>query len=94
MLLVKLDHARDVAGIPFYITSDYRPGDRRAHGRASAADFSTRPRSGLVTSHERFLTLRGLFVAGFHRIGIYDRHFHVDVDPELPQEVAWLGESR
>lgn len=94
-LLQKLDHAREVAGIPFVIGFEaYRTeahnseldgaAKNSAHLRGYAVDIQVRaPRN-------RFLILRGLIIAGFTRIGDrYDAHIHVDCDPTLDQSVAW-----
>lgn len=87
-LLDMLQEARTEAGVPFVITSGYRPGDDGAHGRRLAVDIRC------SESRPRFRILRGLILAGFNRIGIYDQHIHADCDPDLDQEVVWLGESQ
>ena len=87
-LLLKLDEARDIAGIPFIINSGFRPGDPKSHGRGYAADIKA------IGSRQRFLILRGLILAGFHRIGDYPRHYHADCDPSLPPEVCWRGKYK
>ena len=85
-----LDRARQIAGIPFEITSDFRPGDPRAHGLGKAVDIRAR------SSRARKLIVEGLLAAGFNRIGIYDKHIHADVadGPDFPQNVIWLGTSK
>lgn len=40
-LLVTVDYIRDRVGDPFFITSDYRPGDSRLHGLGRALDWAT-----------------------------------------------------
>lgn len=94
LLLLQLEAARDIAGLPFYITSDYRPGDPRAHGRGNAVDFRLSPRPAPISGRARWTVTRALLAASFRRIGLYDRHIHVDVDEELPQDVIWIGESQ
>lgn len=86
-LMRQLDVARDLAGVPFIITSDYRPGDKKAHGKGLAVDLR------VMSSRDRFHILKGLFRACFVRIGDYDRHIHADIDDSLPQKVAWWGTS-
>ena len=85
----RLDLARSFAGIPFEITSDYRDDDDHSpHRTGRAVD---------IRSHHsltKFKIVRGLLKAGFTRIGVYDRHVHVDSDPQGPSEVLWIGESR
>jgi zinc D-Ala-D-Ala carboxypeptidase len=86
-----LDKARHEAGVPFVLTETVAEGgshvENSAHGRGLAVDIRCRD------SHTRFRILRGLLHVGFNRIGIYDRHCHVDYDSSLPQQVAWLGVS-
>ncbi len=90
-LLLRLDEVRHEAGVPIGITSDYRPGDGGAHGRGLAVDIS-----GVdgMTSRWRFLVLRAAFKLGWHRIGVYDHHVHLDIDDSLAPEVCWHGGSR
>jgi hypothetical protein len=93
-LLLKLDAARRAAGRPFYIKSDSRPGDPRAHGDGDAVDFGLAPESQNIKGAERWVLLFILVQAGFKRIGLYDKHFHVDVSTRLPSRVIWIGESQ
>lgn len=83
-----LQSARTIAGIPFVITSGVRPGDPRGHGEGYG--FDIRAHSGRA----RYKIVFALWVAGFTRIGVYDRHIHADCDPDLPTEVLWPGKSR
>jgi len=93
-LLVKLDSARDVAGIPFTITSSYRedpdPTDdeNSAHYEGLAVDIRA------PDGYSRFRIVNALLAAGFLRIGVYDRHVHADVDPNKPAPVLWTGVSQ
>jgi hypothetical protein len=83
-----LDDARSIAGVPFVLTSAFRAGDPRSHGRGLAVDIRC------SDSETRWRILKGVILAGFLRIGIYDRHIHVDIDESLPQRVAWWGRSQ
>lgn len=87
-LLARLDNARHEAGVPFDLTSTYREGDEKSHGRGYAVDIAC------TKSRARWHILRGLIAAGFTRIGIYDLHIHADCDPSLAPEVVWLGKSK
>lgn len=93
-LVSKLDLARDDAGVPIQITSSYRHGDDKAHGRGWAVDLSDNLVGDACASHWRFRVVRALLRQGFARIGVYDRHIHVDLDPDLPQQVLWWGTSK
>lgn len=94
-LLARLDYAREQAGIPFVITSDYRePGPDEpdsAHHLGKAVDI--RVCSGM----ERFRIVRAALNSGFKRIGVYDKHIHLDVataEDGFPMNVIWEGKSR
>lgn len=86
-LMLSLDKARELAGIPFIITSSYRENDELAHGDGEAVDI----RAWYGSS--KFLIVRAAIDAGFNRIGIYDRHVHLDVSTRLPTNVIWIGKS-
>lgn len=90
--LRKLFMAREMAGVPFVITSAFRcPEHNRkvggtsnsAHLRGHAVDIAAR------NSREYFKILKALFAVGFPRIGYnkVNKFIHVDDDPTLPQEV-------
>tara|TARA_R110000824_G_scaffold224957_1_gene412615 strand:+ start:227 stop:586 length:360 start_codon:yes stop_codon:yes gene_type:complete len=91
-LLVKLDIARRIAGVPFHITSSYRDKETNkqaggkinsAHLRGNAVDISCK------RSTDRFHILDGLIAAGFNRIGIGSDFIHADVDEDLVSNVIW-----
>lgn len=88
----KLDQAREIAGVPFVITSGLRsPAANQAAGgvsdsahlRGLAADIST------PDSRHRWRILFGLIRAGFTRIGIGVDFIHVDDDPTKAPRVCW-----
>jgi len=87
----RLDWARDIADVPFVLTETVASGgshkENTAHQRGLAVDIRCHD------SYTRFRILLSLYHVGFKRIGIYDRHVHVDGDTSLPQQVAWLGKS-
>lgn len=91
-LLAKLDKAREIAGIPFVVTSGFRciPHNaavggkpNSAHTRGLAVDI------GFATSSQAMAILRSFVAVGFNRIGYNSKRkfFHVDVDTSLPQNV-------
>ena len=95
-LVAKLDWARGRAGVPFTITSGLRsPSQNKtvkgvqdsAHLRGLGVDLRVENGSA------RFKMVQALLLAGFRRIGIYDKHIHADRDETLPQDVIWVGES-
>lgn len=88
----KIDIARDLAGVPFIITSAYRTEKYNAmiggvlkssHIKGLAVDiYCTEP-------SDRFAILNALFTVGFNRIGIYPSHIHVDDDESKMLYVLW-----
>lgn len=95
-LVDKLNSARHVAGVPFIITSGKRSIDENE--RAMGVDASSHLK-GLavdlrVTGDDtRYLMVKGLFAAGFTRIGVYNAHIHADLDPDKNAQRLWVGVS-
>ena len=88
-----LDDAREIAGIPFFITEGKISEqtvhvEHSAHFKGAAVDIRC------WDSWSRFKIVNALLEAGFERIGIYDRHIHADIDEYLPQMVIWVGTSK
>ena len=88
--LYKLDHARDLAGISFRISSGYRTKSRNnfvggvensSHLIGKAADIS------VTTGSERYIILNALIRAGFTRIGVAKTFIHCDTDDSKPNSV-------
>lgn len=90
-LVSRLDSARGFAKVPFIITEGRASGGSHvansAHARGLAVDLRC---SG---SADRFKIVCALILAGFRRIGVYDKHIHADVDTSLPDGVLWWGRS-
>lgn len=91
-LLAKLDRAREIAGIPFVVTSAYRPSEwdvekgrsgNGAHTRGLAVDIRCR------NSFERWLIVMAAIAVGFPRIGVAKGFVHLDIDTSLPNPVLW-----
>lgn len=95
-LVEKLDTARGFAHVPFIITSGLRTRDENS--TAGGVENSSHT-AGLGVdlqcsgSRTRFRMVSALILAGFRRIGVYDRHIHVDIDESLPDSVMWVGLS-
>ena len=90
--LLKLDKARERAGIPFVINSAYRSPEHNAkiggkpnssHLKGLAVDIS------VTNSRQRFIVLNALLEVGFTRIGIADTFIHVDLDKGKSKDVIW-----
>jgi len=102
-LVHKLDKARaratERAGRPvfFTITSGIRAPKKKPEQNGDAV-FGPH-----VTGHavdirahyprDRYYILEALFHVGFHRVGVYNLHIHVDVSEDHDPEVVWLGRS-
>lgn len=91
-ILTMLDEARDIAGVPFTITSGFRcvthnarvgGKSNSAHTRGYAADIRT------GSSAARYKIMDALLRVGFNRVGIAKSFIHVDDDPSLPTNVMW-----
>ena len=90
--LLKLDEARELAGIPFKINSAFRTVENElangrdgtsSHTKGLAVDISA------TNSGTRFKVMSSLIKVGFIRIGIRHDFIHVDMDHEKSQEVMW-----
>lgn len=92
-LCVMLQAMRYLTGLPIVITSGLRPGDRGAHGSGDGVDISDNGLGAPVASRWRQATLAAAYAVGFRRVGIYDRHIHVDIATTLPQDVSWWDTS-
>jgi len=87
----KLDKAREIAGVPFFITSGYRTPaynatlsnsvSDSAHTRGYAADISA------PINKEKIV--RALIAAGFNRIGEGATFIHADNDPNKTPFAYW-----
>jgi uncharacterized protein YcbK (DUF882 family) len=96
-LIKMLDAARDLAGVPFKITSGYRVeadierlrkagykvSKNSSHLKGLAADIAC------TNSSDRFNMLDALLKVGFNRIGIANTFIHVDIDPDKPPFAIW-----
>ena len=91
--VLRLDRVRESAGVRIIITSSYREGDAKSHGRGWGIDISDNREGDTVSSRWRAFVLPALWKHGFKRVGVYDRHIHADLDPDLPHNVIWWGTS-
>jgi len=90
--LQKLDEAREIAGIPFKITSGYRSPQHNldvggrvgsSHIKGLAVDISC------TNSVDRQKILTALIKVGFTRIGVGKSFIHTDLDHDKPNAL-WL----
>jgi uncharacterized protein YcbK (DUF882 family) len=92
-----LDDARELAGIPFKITSGYRTPEYNkqlidygfkasltsSHIQGLAADIEAK------SSEERFKILTALLKVGINRIGLGEDFIHADYDPNKKSKLIW-----
>lgn len=87
-----LDYARQLAGIPFVLTSAYRSRDwdknkgrtgNGAHTKGKAVDIRCN------TDSNRYRIVNALLAAGFNRIGIGKTYIHADNDYTKTPNVIW-----
>ena len=89
----KLDTAREIAGIPFVLTSAFRsPEWDRFKGRSGTGAHTLGRAIDIRcnTSRNRFLIVEALLKAGFKRIGIDKSFIHADDSGAHDQDVIWL----
>ena len=90
-----LSTAREIAEVPFKITSTYRDPEHSISVGGSLTDAHTENPCtafdiGCGDARTRFKIIKGLIAAGFKRIGINQYHVHVDNSKTHDQEVFWI----
>lgn len=99
--IVLLDHAREIAGVPFQITSNYRTpqhslevgglkADAHTEEPTTAFDISCKRADGRWDSQAAYKIVGALFQVGFPRIGVGKNHVHCDRSKKLVNQVLWL----
>lgn len=89
----KLNKARQIANVPFILTSAFRCS---AHNAEVGGSESSLHMAGLAVDIKctdawtRCKILSALFAEGFNRIGIGKTFIHVDDDMTKPTGVVWL----
>jgi len=93
----KVEAARNIAGIPFIVTSGYRCKLKQAKlvARGVSSLTSSHPKGYAIdiyapTSNKRWVIVDALKKAGFKRIGIGRNFIHADDDPDKPVCLMWV----
>lgn len=89
----RLSQARELAGIPFIITSGKRSPEQNAKAggvKDSAHEAGLAVDLRATTLEQKRKIKAALRAVGFVRIGTYSGHIHCDLDGSKPQ-VAWAG---
>lgn len=90
--LRRLDRAREIAGVPFVLTSAYRSKASEIEKGRSGNSAHTLGRAFDVrccSSVDRYKIVYGAIAAGFPRIGIASTFIHMD-DSNLTPPCIWL----
>lgn len=93
MTVEMLDRAREIAGIPFVLTSAYRSADwDKSKGRSGTGAHTLGKAVDIRCDfiQNRFKIVDSLLKAGFNRIGISDSFIHADTSKVHSQNVIWL----
>lgn len=89
--LHKLDQLRHLIRRPVLITSSNEPNDKRSpessHNLGCAVDVAC------TSDRHRFTLVEAAYRVGFRRIGVYDKHVHLDDNRNKPHSL-WTGVSR
>ena len=86
----KLEEAREIAGIPFKITSGYRT---ESHNKIVGGVSNSSHKIGVAcdiavgSGNERYIILNALIRAGFKRLGVAKTFIHCDIDPNKNNSV-------
>lgn len=93
-----LERIRQMAGIPMVVTSSLRRrrGKRKSAHQKNDSGIYNGVDIKVKDSRSRYLILSAAMRAGCTRIGIYDKHLHLDVarGKEFNQRVYWWGKSK
>jgi uncharacterized protein YcbK (DUF882 family) len=88
--LAQLDIARAHSGVPYIITSGYRCPIHNAEVGSTSSNHTSGMAADISVSNGqiRGKILRGLYLAGFKRVGVAKTFIHVDMMDLV--ESAWL----
>lgn len=92
-LVTMLDQARDIAGVPFKITSGYRsPEHNKKVGGVKDSAHLTREAVDIACTSDanRWIIINSLISVGFNRIGVAKTFIHADIAKDKTQKVIWL----
>lgn len=95
-LCFKLDRARELFDGPIIITSGYRdPKENEQAGGVKDSAHETGKAVDIRCADQEMQKklIWALCLAGFKRIGAYDKHIHCDTDDSKPSPAFWMGES-
>lgn len=91
-LIERLDQARELAGVPFTVSSGYRC---KEHNAAVGGSSTSSHLLGLAVDivvdggSNRFKVVDALLKVGFTRVGVAKSFVHADIDKAKVQNVLW-----
>lgn len=91
--LERLDRAREIAGIPFVLSSAYRsPEYDKSKGRSGRGAHTEGKAFDIVCKDDRsrWLIVFSALAVGFKRIGIGRNFIHIDDSCRLESPLIWL----
>ena len=93
--LAMLDTAREIAGVPFRVTSNYRTKEQDIALAGFAGAHTEFPCSAFDIAYEKknlHRMLKAIFEAGFIRVGLNPKNFHIhlDMDKTRPHPAFWI----
>ncbi len=94
-VIARLDKAREIAGIPFFINSGYRDEQHpeslknptSSHIKGLAVDIA-------VNDRNRDIIYNALKKAGFIRLGVAKNFIHADMDYDKDKYITWFYDNR
>lgn len=92
-LVTMLDAAREIAGVPFKITSGYRtPEHNKKVGGVKDSAHLTREAVDIACTSDqnRHKIINALIKVGFNRIGIANTFIHCDISKDKSNNVIWI----
>lgn len=84
---------RYMTNVSIHITSGLRVGDNLAHGTGYAVDIADNNVGRKIDSQWRHKILKAVYALEMGRVGVYDKHIHIDLDQSRVPDVTWWGVS-
>lgn len=97
-VVFKLDRAREFFGAPIILTSGYRSPEYNAeHGGVHNSAHTLGLAADVHAPQDQFMRAKlawSMALAGFRRLEVCPRHFHVDLDETKPSPACFEGADK